>query len=71
MARSIQQSLGLRVFSFMRYVDLSEQEALIRKYSYHWWEIRQKYGMPGTAEEDWDKAVAMVEAEYRMEHGRS
>jgi hypothetical protein len=54
----------------MRHLTIEERDEQIRLYAYHWWEIRMKYGLPGSPDGDWAKAETMVSTEYRMENAR-
>jgi len=42
-----------------------EREQKIRELAYKWYEIRMKYGIKDTPENDWLKAETIVEADGR------
>lgn len=44
-------------------MDTLTREERIKEYAYKWYEFRKHYGKHGSAEQDWEKAVHMVDAE--------
>lgn len=52
----------------MKKISKEKLEEQIREYAYRWYELRKKYGIAGDAVSDWEKAVAMVRAEYTLEN---